>query len=979
MSTNLKNFRVGHCNIEGGLATNLGKTTEIKNVIFRDQIDIFGINETNLNSTIDTNSINIPFNYKLERYDRPNNSSSGGCGLIISKSLNYKLVPMNNQITDMSKIEAIWIELSDINTYLCFFYRSKNFTPVDTFLDYMFECMIKLSGKKVIWIGDINIDQRNLNDLQYKKLDITMKLFGLIQVVTDVTRRSYRNGILSETTIDVVMTNCYSDFTQCEVLDDRIGDHEALKFELNFKVSKADKFKCVNIRDHSKKNIESLKYYLKEMSDYTSIINCENLDTAVDGLNSHITSAYENFCPVKVIKCHSNYLFNPSKELLSNIITKKKMYRKYKKAKRKNPLSDKCKKLWDEYKEFKNKNVTKISKRDRKQNTIDDLKAKSAKNDLKGIWKTIKIASNLPTKNSTKNIRDDLDVEKLNKYFTSVGKSIQDKLPSCNDDEFLKLMPDNSTLEGIEIFNEVTEEAVLEYVNSIANDKSIYDKIPVKVYKKLIPSIVTPLTHIINKSLFSGVMPEACKRAFVTPVYKGEGDKLDPGNYRPISILPLLGKCIEYFVNQNLMEYIRENNILSDRQFGFRKDNSTTYLMLELFDKIHSAKGQGKRPGILFLDIKKAFDSVDHNILLRKLEHYGIKGAVYNWFKSYLSNRFQSTKIGKRVSIALLILWGIPQGSILGPLLFSIFINDIVAICKESVPFLFADDGALYLNHIDRITYDNVKKEIKFVMNWLKLNKLSLNDDKTKIMIFDNKQECEKIEVKVDNSLIIIKEEKVRTKKYLGLVLDHKLNFVEHVDYIKKKIAKRIGAMYKSKNLLPLKYRKMFANSLMLPYFDYLDIIWNKTYKAKLIELDILYKKIAKIALDYDKLESSMKVYRDMKWLPLHLRRQLHMSTYMFKIINGNSPPQLRDKFSYITGGSRDGNKCNLYTNKSKSHKQFYYLGAKCWNMLPQPLRNAESAKNFSNALKLRLSQCIETDEKYIVDNTYDYIYEISV
>ena len=168
----------------------------------------------------------------------------------------------------------------------------------------------------------------------------------------------------------------------------------------------------------------------------------------------------------------------------------------------------------------------------------------------------------------------------------------------------------------------------------------------------------------------------------------------------------------------------------------------------------------------------------------------------------------------------------------------------------------------------------------------------------------------------------------------------------------------------------------MFANSLMLPYFDCLDIIWNKTYKTNLNKLDILYKKIAKIALNYYTLESSMKVYKDMKWLPLHLPRQLHMSTYMFKIINGNFPPQLRDKFVYITGGSRMVT-CAIYTQiNQKLIKKIYCLGAKCWNILPQPLILAESAKTFSNTLKCRLLHNIEIDERYVVNNSYNYIYK---
>ena len=187
---NLKNLGIGHCN--------LAKTTEIKDIIFRDKLDLFGINETNLNPMVDTKTLNIPLNYEFERCDRPNGSSRGGCGVLISNRLKYRPVSLNITYTDMSKIEAVWIELVEHNVLLCFFYRSQMFTPVDTFLDYMTECMMKLSGKIIILIGDVNIDQRNIRDLPYRKLDITMKLFGMIQVVTEVTRISYRQGIHTE-------------------------------------------------------------------------------------------------------------------------------------------------------------------------------------------------------------------------------------------------------------------------------------------------------------------------------------------------------------------------------------------------------------------------------------------------------------------------------------------------------------------------------------------------------------------------------------------------------------------------------------------------------------------------------------------------------------------------------------------------------------------------------------------------------------
>ena len=184
--------------------------------------------------------------------------------------------------------------------------------------------------------------------------------------------------------------------------------------------------------------------------------------------------------------------------------------------------------------------------------------------------------------------------------------------------------------------------------------------------------------------------------------------------------------------------------------------------------------------------------------------------------------------------------------------------------------------------------------------------------------IFDSNLDEDAILVEIRRDLTLAMSE-CRAQKYLGLIVDSKLTFYDHIEYIKRKVAKRIGAMYRSKSLLPLKFRKMFANALMLPQFDYLDIIWSKTFKYRLNELDILYKKVAKIALNVDIRESSSEVYKKMAWLPLHLRRQLHLSSYMYRIINETCPQHFTDKFTYISGGSRDGDNCNLYT-KNPSH-----------------------------------------------------------
>ncbi|HBI39884.1 MAG TPA: hypothetical protein DDY16_02905 [Tenacibaculum sp.] len=959
--------------MQGGL-TSMAKCLEIQELICEEKLDILSLNETNLKADIDTASLKLPKNFTFIRKDRPNNSGHGGCGILISEHIKFKTVQLN-LVLQYDQIEALWIHLPDCNVYVCCFYRSELFCPLDKFLDYMTDCMMSVGTKNIIWLGDINVDQNNINSLNYKKLDITMKMFGLVQVVQGITRIAKLGDKITKTTIDVVITNTYSKFLSCQVLDERIGDHQALKFIIDFNVPKASKFKKVLIRDHSKIRVSALKQFLANC-DYKPILDSTSLNDAVDGLNEHIQYYYNQFCPIKQIKCHSDYIHKPSHELLANIKLKKRLYTKFlrhNRKKKKHPSGlincPKCESLWLSYKRQRNL-TTYMSRSNQRANIVTELKAKCAVNDLKGVWKTIKTASNLPSK--ANNINNNLDADTTNTYFAQIGPKIQAEVKLENENEFQSYLEDDSNGEGIclDKFNEVTETNILDYVASIPSSKTTNDCIPLRVFSQILPSFITPFTHLVNLSLSTGLMPTSCKIAKVTPIHKG-GDTEDPSNYRPISILPILGKCIEFCVNSQLTQYLEDRGILSEQQYGFRKDHSTTYLMLDLFDHIFTSKNSAKHPAIIFLDIKKAFDTVNHDILLYKLKHYGINGSALSWFKSFLTDRMQQTKIGCRISSTHILRSGVPQGSILGPILFSIFINDLPKACLFSKPYLFADDGALYFENISRENYNNINLELKLVNRWLQANKLSLNNEKTKFIIFDSKPDNDVLLVEMSDQITLAICE-CKSHKYLGLVLDSRLTFNEHIDYIKKKVSKRIGAMYRSKSLLPLKFRKMFANALMLPHFDYLDTIWSRTYKKRLGDLDIIYKKVAKIALDTHTRERSIEVYKNMGWLPLHLRRQLHLSSYMYRILHEACPKHFIGKFSYISGGSRNAENCNLYTPKSRSHKEFSYLGAKAWNIIPSTLRDCESVNKFSKIYKQSLMTMVLTDENYQGDNSYD-------
>ena len=312
---------------------------------------------------------------------------------------------------------------------------------------------------------------------------------------------------------------------------------------------------------------------------------------------------------------------------------------------------------------------------------------------------------------------------------------------------------------------------------------------PTRILRSAKHIISQPLSMIINKSIEYGTYPSKLKLAKVIPIYKS-GDESDPSNYRPISLLSIFNRIFEKMMYNRLKSFIEKCNILHDSQYGFREKRSTEHAILDIINEIETNMDKKLYSCGVFIDLQKAFDTVNHSILLRKLNHYGVRGIINDWFASYLVGRQQTTQIGpKNISKKEVVLSGVPQGSVLGPLLFLIYINDISNSSDKLKFYLFADDtNLLYADKNLKSLESTVNAEIFRVYNWLIANKLSLNIKKSNFVIFRPRQKTSNHQVNLkvfdhhNNSFISL--ECKNYVKYLGVLIDENLSWKYHIAHI---------------------------------------------------------------------------------------------------------------------------------------------------------------------------------------------------
>ena len=570
--------------------------------------------------------------------------------------------------------------------------------------------------------------------------------------------------------------------------------------------------------------------------------------------------------------------------------------------------------------------------------------------------------------------------EKFNSFYTNVASKLVEKLPFCQNvfgrNFVLNYYASKGVIPNNFALSIVYENTILKYLNKLSDNKATgLDGISSRFVRDSASIITCPLTHIVNLSIIQGSVPDDLKSARVIPLYK-KNDKTEVGNYRPVSILSIISKIFERVVYDQVVGYLDDKKLLYSFQSGFRRGFSTETCLIHLSDFIRFNMDKGNLVGMVLLDLQKAFDTVDHGILLMKLEAIGLHGDAIRWFRSYLSDRNQLVDVSGIFSTEAPITCGVPQGSILGPLLFLIYVNDMSAAVNDKV-LLYADDSCILVTGKSRSDIEEqLSKDLEVIGTWLVNNKLSLHLGKTESILFGSKPKIRNgstLNISCNGATISA----TSSVKYLGATLDQNLSGETIAMAVIGKANSRLKFLYRKSKFLTMHTRKLLVSSLIQCHFDYSCSFWYPGLTQFLkSRLQSTQNKLVRFVLGLDNrshVGEEQFVY--LNWLPVSKRVDQIMLGHVHKIRYGLAPDYMGEHFIPLkTVHSRNTrsnvfvtNNCPSVVNdfqfndtgifakprvKGFGEKSFVSRGVLLWNDLPQSLRDIPKSSNFKTSVK---------------------------
>lgn len=873
---------------------------------------------------------------------------NGGTAIYVRNGLKCQVLNINDIVIEKI-FEAVALLFEGFAVVCVYRTPEDNLTQFFENLDI---CLERVAEKRKYFFicGDINIDSLSNSKPAQKLVDL-LEQHGMYTTTVEPTRISGN----SKTAIDHIMTNVPDNMIKSKCcVEVGISDHnmQSVSLETKSKIQTYNYSRVFNEKKLLQFNAEL------EKCDWSTVYSANAVDDKFSIFHTQFLKLYNSVFPIRKLKERDG---EEKKWVTKGIKNTSKNYRALC-IQMKNSSNDAdLKAYYQNYKKIYRK-VIKCAKKLSLKSEVE-----SAKNMSKTVWNIInrnmgkkKVnAENIALLPEGQNniCKDPTTIANIfNEHYCSIAQKLQG--PNVGQGT----MPQNRVPFSM-FLTPVTREDITAAISNLKNKKcSGYDDICDEIVKKCSLPIMEPLLHIVQSSFSDGVYPKTLKISKVIPLYK-KGEATDVQNFRPVANISVFAKIIEFIMDKKVREYFYKFNLFSESQFGFLKGLSTSDAIVNFIHTIYEALEERSYVAGIFFDMSKAFDLVNHDILLDKLEAHGVRGNVLAWFKSYLSDRVQFIEISyndgketkKYYSSLLAIICGVIQGSILGPLLFIIFINDLSSYIESGHLVNFADDSNIQINakSIEELEYKLhvANQEMK---NWCTINNLHLNDDKSNIVQFRSNEKVKVITNTIYDNLL------VSNAKFLGIYIDQHLRWHDHIVYLKKKLnctiygIKRIRQLTDEETALKA-YHGMFHSRI-----SYGTLIWGNSTQSQ--DIFILQKKAIRAIMKLSSRSTCRNAFRKLNVMTL-------ATLYIFELLKFVKLNKTKFSLNENVHQYNTRQKDHIHvqcTSLHLSENDTFYKGAIFYNILPSNIKELPY-KKFVAVIKEKLTKCSYYDiEEYL-------------
>jgi len=716
------------------------------------------------------------------------------------------------------------------------------------------------------------------------------------------------------------------------------------------------------------KTFRSKRFYNKSVfnnvlksKSFNLIDNTEDVNTAISIFNKNVLEAINNVSPYVTKTFENKGSILLSKDIMQMRKEKNKLYKLIHAEQYTNDD-----KLRFKFLKHKIKKEIKLSKIKSINNRI-----KECGNDCQKLWRQINEIT--PYKNKSVLFSNEMmnvtTANKFNTYFSNIGETIHNEMKNTST---LHSCVSKSTSErhyySAFKLKTIDQFTIIKIINGLKNIKSCgIDGISTEYIKDSIDSIAHVITKLVNLSITTNTVPDVWKTAIVIPIYKKRGEKSDPINYRPISLLPICSKILEKVVFDQFVFHLEKYQILNKTQFGFRRNTSTSNALNYVCDILYSALDNNKISILILLDLSKAFDSLSHEMLINRLKYYNIYS---DWFDNYLSNRHQITKIGEFQSDLSSLNYGVPQGSILGPLLFNIYINEIRSFLQQFKHDLINLDVVGYADDTQLIftsrfcDYNELRNFSEMVTNqlitWIIELRLKINVDKTQCMVICSKKQNKKL--KSSDKSVLLYNSKINfaeTIMNLGITFDSDMKFKTHTNLLYKKVLNKLLYINKTKSYHNQITRKLLVEHLALSSLNYCRDVWGFLSKCQTMQLQRLINFGAKIIFCKTKRDSASEYIKKLNWFNPKEASDYFIGCVIFKEINHYTNSNIASSIKLNNGTNTRSNSIKFILPNVKTQygkRGLNYRTIELWNCLPKDLQTSMNYSKFKRKFKKYIS-----------------------